>query len=124
MHLPSSDLAESGCGSPGLATLVLPPNFCLQRVGSADTRIPSRNPRRMFLNLLLLAAEATEDGFARVSPLEAPVLVRDLLNQRLRYHVMMADRCTSLCWSVSAAMRQCPRVAQMITVGSQKHSKQ
>ena len=33
LHLPSSDLAESSCVSPGgLATLLLPASFSLQRV--------------------------------------------------------------------------------------------
>ena len=45
-----------------------------------------------FLRFLLLAVKVTEDGFTRVSPLEAPVQVRDTLNQRLRYHVMMIDQ--------------------------------
>ena len=57
----------------------------------------------MFLNLLLLAAEATEDGFARVSPLEAPVLVRDLL---IHYRVMMAEQCNLFRATLSHASRR------------------
>ena len=41
--------------------------------GSADTRIPFRDPQRSFLTFLLLAVKVTDDGFARLSPLEAPV---------------------------------------------------
>ena len=100
------------------------------------------------LRFLLCAVKVTEDGFARVSPIEAPVQVRDMLNQRLCHHVMMTGQrnlfwcdlshaprhCAqrirhdmsellwSLRWSASVAVRHRARVAT--TVGSGRHCKQ
>ena len=76
LHLPSGDLAESGCSSPGVAALVLPASFCLQRV---HTRIPSRDPQPSFLKFLLFAVKVTEAEFAQFSPPEAQVEVLDML---------------------------------------------
>ena len=41
LHLPSSDLAESGCGSLGLATLGLPASCWLQRPSTLVAEVPS-----------------------------------------------------------------------------------
>ena len=46
------------------------------------------------LRFLLCAVKVTEDGLARVSPIEEPVQVRDMLNQQLRHHVMISGQCT------------------------------
>ena len=75
--------------------------------GSADTRIPSRNPQHSFLRFLLFAVKVTEDGLARVSPLETPVQVRDMLNQQLCHHVMMTDQCNLFRATLSYASRRC-----------------
>ena len=74
--LPQSDLAESCCGSS--CNVSSESELLAAASGSADTR----NPRHCSLWFFLYSVKVTEDGFARVPPLE--LQVRDMLNHRLR----------------------------------------
>ena len=76
LYLPSSglngDAVHPACNACSASELLA------AECGSADTHIPSRYPRYSCTRLLLFTVMVTEDGFAGVSPLEAPVQVGDM----------------------------------------------